>query len=104
MGVILGSLSAFEGKRLPNPAKVFYNLILGDSFSKPTNLFLDSIFGSLKYFALTFCIICVILCVDSLECFLHVLRLHWVEFQNKFYQGGGEEFRPFKIEVRKEEI
>lgn len=44
------------------------------------------------------CTLGVLIMMDAMECFLHTLRLHWVEFQNKFYKGDGKAFKPFDLD------
>lgn len=43
------------------------------------------------------CTIGVLMVMDLMECFLHALRLHWVEFQNKFFKGDGHKYEPLSF-------
>jgi len=80
---------------------VFWNMLFAPACAAGVSLLnlpwlsgLGAFFGFAVWFAIT----CgVILGMESLSAFLHALRLHWVEFQSKFYKGDGIKFMPFSF-------
>jgi V-type H+-transporting ATPase subunit a len=69
---------------------VFWTRILLDQIQGENTLLI--FVGFAVWAAATFA---VLLVMETLSAFLHALRLHWVEFQNKFYIGDGVRFMPF---------
>jgi len=56
-----------------------------------------AVIGSGAFVGISFAILGL---MDSMECFLHTLRLHWVEFNNKFFKGNGLQYVAMNYDER----
>lgn len=63
-------------------ASVFFNMTLRPFVASNSSMVLLFVFPAFATATIAF-----LLVIDALECVLHCVRLHWVEFQNKFYDG-----------------
>eukprot|EP01087_Luapelamoeba_hula_P016075 TRINITY_DN490_c0_g1_i1.p1 TRINITY_DN490_c0_g1~~TRINITY_DN490_c0_g1_i1.p1 ORF type:complete len:835 (+),score=137.67 TRINITY_DN490_c0_g1_i1:141-2645(+) len=78
-------------------ATVFWERVLAQTFVMASSYYFIVPFGGFAVWAaFTFG---VLLVMEALSAFLHALRLHWVEFQNKFYSGDGYPFAPFSYNI-----
>jgi len=78
-------------------ATVFWEMLFapamafGARYNNPALSVIGAFIGFAMWFGTT---VFIILGMESLSAFLHALRLHWVEFQSKFYKGDGIRFQP----------
>ena len=79
-------------------SKTFWDLIMVNVLNLGVSTPLKAILLFLAYSVFAAITVGVLLAMDFLECFLHALRLHWVEFQNKFFSATGYAFEAFSFE------
>ncbi|OMJ26486.1 V-type proton ATPase subunit a [Smittium culicis] len=80
-------------------SEVLWSMTIQNAFLLDDNLSYKPFaicFAFYVWFVLT---ISILLIMEGLSAFLHALRLHWVEFNSKFYDGSGEAFSPFSYKT-----
>uniref|UniRef100_A0A915PWN9 V-type proton ATPase subunit a n=1 Tax=Setaria digitata TaxID=48799 RepID=A0A915PWN9_9BILA len=74
-------------------SEVLWEMVLVQAFS--ISGIVGYIATYLIFFAFGILTVSILVLMEGLSAFLHALRLHWVEFQSKFYLGLGYPFVPF---------
>lgn len=96
LGFVFSTFTTFISVLWKNCSRIFIDRVVGNFngniFILSKNLIGFSILASTTAG--------IMLLMDTMECFLHTLRLHWVEFQNKFYKGDGYSLKSFNFKSK----
>ena len=96
------SITGFMGDTI-SYSRLFALALATAGMAMTVNLLADLVRG-IPYIGIVLAIIIFIfghlfsMVMNALGAFVHALRLHFVEFFGKFYEGGGDRFEPFKEE------
>lgn len=80
-------------------SEVLWTMVLKMGLSMSSSGSVGAIMSYLVFWAFAALSVGILICMEGLSAFLHAMRLHWVEFNDKFYGGEGIAFKPFYFET-----